>query len=80
VLDKDICEVSKLGPAGVSYDELGSLLEGLLDLQSYDRVILGGVGPYDEYRLGVLLQLIDGVGHCATAERCPQTGDGDGVS
>src|SRR5436309_14702983 len=60
-------------------DDLRPAGLGLHDPLEPDRVALGHVRTLDDDAVGVLQVLLEGGGPAST-ERCPQTGDGGGVS
>src|SRR5438270_148317 len=60
-------------------DDLRPAGLGLHDPLEPDRVALGHVRALDDDAVGVLQVLLEG-GGAASTERCPQTGDGGGVS
>ena len=66
-------------PAGVGNDQPGPFFQCPFNGRPDDRVVFRGVRSGDQDNLG-LLDLRDGIGHGATAERRGQTGHGGAVS
>src|SRR5207244_1348423 len=67
------------GEPGVDVDDRGAPFLGGQDPLEPDRVALGRVRALDDDAVGVLQVLLERGGP-APPERCPQTGDGGGVS
>ena len=71
-LQEHVCFPAQGNPAGLSHDDLGTLLLCLTDQRTDDRVSLGGVGAGDEDHI-LVSSFGNGVGHSTGAQGDCQT-------